>query len=198
MEPLRISVLVSGNGTDLQSVIDAVEDGSLPHVKICQVISDRVDAPALERAREHDIPALAVTQSEYNDVRDRNDAILRHLDGEHTELVVLAGYLSILPPKVIRRYAGKIINIHPSLLPRHGGKGHYGLKVHEEVLRDGDRESGCTVHYVDEGIDTGEILMQEKVPVKPDDTPETLQARVLKTEHQLLPKAIGMIEKGRH
>ncbi|MGI6722259.1 MAG: phosphoribosylglycinamide formyltransferase [Anaerovoracaceae bacterium] len=198
MNPLRVSVLVSGNGTDLQSIIDAVEDGSLPNVKICQVISSNANANALNRARNHDIPALAVTKSEYNDIRDRMDAILKHLDGEHTDLVVLAGYISILPRKVVEKYKRRIINIHPALLPKHGGKECYGINVHKQVLEDGDKESGATVHFVDEGIDTGEIILQEKVPVLPDDTPQTLQQRVLKVEHRILPQAIKMIEEGRH
>ncbi|MEA4921859.1 MAG: phosphoribosylglycinamide formyltransferase [Eubacteriaceae bacterium] len=198
MEKLRVSVLVSGSGTNLQAIIDAVENGSLPNVKICQVISSSADAYALERARNHEIPALAVTKSEFNDLRDRMDAILTHLEGEHTDLVVLAGYLSILPPKVIEEYKGRIINIHPALLPKHGGKECYGLKVHRQVIADGEKESGATVHFVDEGIDTGDIILQEKVPVKPGDTPEVLRDRVLEVEHVILPKAIGMIEKGRH
>ncbi|MGI6737286.1 MAG: phosphoribosylglycinamide formyltransferase [Anaerovoracaceae bacterium] len=198
MEQLRVSVLVSGNGTNLQAIIDAVEDGSLPNVKICQVISSSAHARALERARAHDIPALAVTKEEYNDIRDRMDAILSHLDGEHTDLVVLAGYLSILPHKVVDRYRHRIINIHPSLLPKHGGRECYGMNVHKQVLASGDKESGATVHFVDEGIDTGEIILQEKVPVLPDDTPETLRQRVLKVEHRILPQAIRMIEEARH
>lgn len=197
MEKLRVSVLVSGNGSNLQAILDAIEDGSLENVKIVQVISSKADAYALKRAEGAEIPAVAVTKHEYNDIRDRMDAIKMYLDGERTDLVVLAGYLSIIPPKVISAYEGRIINVHPALLPLHGGKECYGLKVHRQVIADGEKESGATVHYVDEGIDTGEIILQKKVPVLPGDTPEILQKRVLEAEHEILPKAIAIIEKGR-
>ncbi|MEG0157035.1 MAG: formyltransferase family protein, partial [Anaerovoracaceae bacterium] len=144
MEKLRVSVLVSGNGSNLQAIIDEVNSGKLENVKIVQVISSKEDAYALERARENDIPALAVTKHEYDDLRDRMDAITKHLDGEHTDLVVLAGYLSIIPEKVIKKYEGRIINIHPALLPKHGGKECYGMKVHRKVIEAGETESGAT------------------------------------------------------
>lgn len=198
MEKLRVSVLVSGSGSNLQAILDATEDGSLENVKIVQVISSKADAYALKRAEAAGIPAVVVTKHEYNDLRDRMDAIKMYLDGERTELVVLAGYLSILPPKVITAYEGRIINVHPALLPLHGGKECYGLKVHGQVIADGEKESGATVHYVDEGIDTGEVILQKKVPVLPGDTAEVLQQRVLEAEHEILPKAISIIEKGRH
>ncbi len=198
MELFRISVLVSGNGSDLQSIIDAVEDGRIPNSKIVGVISSNADAYALERAKQHEIPYAAVTKFEYADLRDRFDAILKILDGEHPDLIVLAGYLSILPPKVVQKYAGRIINIHPALLPKFGGKDYYGIRVHEAVLAAGETESGATVHYVDEGIDTGKIILQEKVPVMPGDDPQTLRERVLEVEHRILPEAIAMIEKERH
>lgn len=198
MEPFRISVLVSGNGTDLQSIIDAVEDGTIADAKIVGVLSSDEKAYALERARQHEIPYQAVTKHEFNDLRDRMDAILQHLEGDDPDLIVLAGYLSILPPKVIEKYRGRIINIHPALLPKFGGKDFYGIKVHEAVLAAGEAESGATVHYVDEGIDTGDIILQEKVPVLEGDTPETLRERVLEVEHRILPQAIAQIEKARH
>lgn len=197
MEKLRVSVLVSGNGSNLQAILDAIEDGSLENVKIVQVISSKSNAYALKRAEGAEIAAVAVTKHEYNDIRDRMDAIKMYLDGERTDLVVLAGYLSIIPPKVIAAYEGRIINVHPALLPLHGGKECYGLKVHRQVIAAGEKESGATVHYVDEGIDTGGIILQKKVPVLPGDTPEILQKRVLEAEHEILPKAIGIIEKGR-
>ena len=198
MELFRISVLVSGNGSDLQSIIDAVEDGRIPNSKIVGVISSSENAYALERARQHEIPAAAVTKYEYADMRDRMDAILKILDGEHPDLIVLAGYLSILPAKVVEKYRGRIINIHPALLPKFGGKDFYGIHVHEAVLAAGEKESGATVHYVDEGVDTGKIILQEKVPVLPGDDPQTLRERVLEIEHKILPEAIAMIEKARH
>jgi phosphoribosylglycinamide formyltransferase-1 len=198
METFRISVLVSGNGSNLQCIIDAVEDGRIANSKIVGVISSSENAYALERARQHEIPAAAVTKYEYADMRDRMDAILKVLDGEHPDLIVLAGYLSILPPKVVQKYKGQIINIHPALLPKFGGKDFYGIHVHEAVLAAGEKESGATVHYVDEGVDTGKIILQEKVPVLPGDDPQTLRERVLEIEHKILPEAIAMIEKARH
>lgn len=198
MDKLRVSVLVSGNGTNLQAIIDAIDSGELENVKIVQVISSKPDAYALERARKNNIDALAVTKEEYNDIRDRMDAITMHLDGASTDLVVLAGYLSIIPEKVIKKYKDKIINIHPALLPKYGGKECYGMAVHKQVLDSGDKHSGATVHYVDEGIDTGEIIIQKAVPVLAGDTPEVLRDRVLEVEHEILPEAIRIIEKGRH
>ena len=198
METFRISVLVSGNGSNLQCIIDAVEDGRIPNSKIVGVISSSENAYALERARQHEIPATAITKHEYADIRDRMDAILQVLDGEHPDLIVLAGYLSILPPKVVQKYKGQIINIHPALLPKFGGKDFYGIHVHEAVLEAGETESGATVHYVDEGVDTGKIILQEKVPVLPGDEPQVLRERVLEVEHKILPEALAMIEKARH
>jgi len=198
METFRISVLVSGNGSNLPCILDAVEDGRIANSKIVGVISSSENAYALERARQHEIPAAAVTKYEYADMRDRMDAILKILDGEHPDLIVLAGYLSILPAKVVEKYRGRIINIHPALLPKFGGKDFYGIHVHEAVLAAGEKESGATVHYVDEGVDTGKIILQEKVPVLPGDDPQTLRERVLEIEHKILPEAIAMIEKARH
>ncbi len=198
MNKLKVVVMVSGGGTDLQSIIDAIADGTLKNVEITNVISSKADAYALTRAANAGIPTTIFSKAEYNDIRDRMKALMAHLDGEHPDLIVLAGYLSILPQEVIEKYRNQIINIHPSLLPKFGGKDCYGIKVHEQVIAAGETESGATVHYVDEGIDTGKILVQEKVPVLPDDTPETLQARVLEVEHKILPQAIAMIEKGRY
>ena len=197
MELMKIDVLVSGGGTDLQSIIDAIENGTLKNVEIERVISSNASAFALERAKAHKIKATAVTKKDYPDINERMEVIKEILDEDEVDLVVLAGYLSILTPELVSAYRGRIINIHPSLLPKFGGKDHYGLKVHEAVLAAGEKVSGATVHYVDEGIDTGEIILQEEVPVLEDDTPETLQARVLEVEHKILPRAIGMIEKGR-
>jgi phosphoribosylglycinamide formyltransferase-1 len=198
MHKLRISVLVSGGGTDLQSIIDAIEDGSLENVEIVQVISSKADAYALERAAKHGLKGVAITKADYPDIDERMDAIIEQLEEEDTELVVMAGYLSILNKKVVEKYKGRIINIHPSLLPLHGGKDCYGIKVHEQVIAAGEKESGATVHFVDEGIDTGEIILQRKVAVEEGDTAETLQKRVLELEHEILPEAIGLIEKRRN
>ena len=195
---VRISVLVSGNGSNLQALIDAIENGEIENAKIVQVISSNASAYAIERAENHDIPVYIITKHDYADIRDRMDAILEMLRCESTDLVVLAGYMSILPKKVIDAYEERIINVHPALLPKHGGKECYGMKVHEKVIAAGETESGATVHYVDEGIDTGRIIIQGIVPVKASDTPELLRERVLVKEHQILPEAVRMVmrEKG--
>lgn len=194
----RISVLISGGGTNLQSVIDEIEKGNLLNAKIVQIISSKADAYGLERGKQHGIPTKVISKAEYPDMDQRMAAVLKALDDENTDLVVLAGYLSILSSDLIRKYNKRILNIHPSLLPKFGGKGCYGIKVHEQVVAAGEKESGATVHFVDEGIDTGEIIIQGKVEVLPDDTPEDLQKRVLVQEHRLLPEAIRMVikEKG--
>lgn len=190
---VRISVLVSGNGSNLQVLIDAVENGIVPNAKIVQVISSNASAYAVERAQNHDIPVNIITKHDYADIRDRMDAILEMLKMESTDLVVLAGYMSILPKKVIDEYEDRIINIHPALLPKYGGKECYGMKVHQQVIAAGELESGATIHYVDEGIDTGKIIVQGVVPVKASDTPEILRERVLKKEHELLPIAVNKV-----
>lgn len=190
---VRISVLVSGNGSNLQVLIDAIENGVIENAKIVQVISSNASAYAIERAQNHEIPVNIVTKHDYADIRDRMDAILEMLKLEHTDLVVLAGYMSILPKKVIDEYEDRIINIHPALLPKYGGKECYGIKVHQQIIAAGEKESGATIHYVDEGIDTGKIIIQGIVPVKDTDTPELLRERVLRKEHELLPKAVKMV-----
>ena len=190
MSGLRMAVLVSGGGTNLQSVIDAVEAGTLQSKIVC-VISNKETAYGLERARKHQIPAYFINPKE----EEYDDKLLAKLEEEKVDLVVLAGYLKILAPNLIQKYKHRIINIHPSLLPKFGGKGFYGLHVHEAVIAAGEKESGATVHYVDEGVDTGEIILQRKVQVEVDDTPETLQARILdKIEHKILVEAIKKLE----
>lgn len=197
MGKMRVSVLASGGGTDFQSIIDAVESGRLENVEIIQLIAGKDDIGAIERAEKHGIKVKAITKKNYPDMNERMAKVAEALDEEDTDLVVLAGYLSIVAPEVIKKYEHRIINIHPALLPKHGGKDCYGMNVHRQVIADGDTESGATVHYVNEGIDTGEIILQSHVPVEPGETPETLAAKVLETEHVILPEAIGMIEKAR-
>ncbi|MEE3362244.1 MAG: phosphoribosylglycinamide formyltransferase [Anaerovoracaceae bacterium] len=197
MDDMRISVLASGGGTDFQSIIDAVESGQLKGVKIVQLIAGKDGIGAIDRAEKHGIKVKCITKNNYPDMDDRMKAVERALDEEDTDLVVLAGYLSIVAPSIIKKYDHRIINIHPALLPKHGGKDCYGINVHRMVLEAGDKESGATVHYVNEGIDTGEPIIQSHVPVLPDDTPESLAARVLETEHVILPQAIGMIAEKR-
>lgn len=192
-ETVRISVLVSGGGSNLQSLIDAAEAGNLANAEIVQVISSSHKAYGIERAKNHNIPAKVISKQEYADLDERMHAVLEALNEAETDLVVLAGYLSILSSEVIKAYEGRIINIHPSLLPKFGGKDCYGIKVHEKVIEAKETESGPTVHFVDEGIDTGKIILQRKVEVKPEDTPEDLQKRVLVQEHIILPEAVKMV-----
>jgi phosphoribosylglycinamide formyltransferase-1 len=190
---LNIAVLVSGGGTNLQAVIDAVESGEIADARIVLVISSRADAYALTRAASHGIPALVVGKAEFPDAADRSVAMLAALRGADADLIVLAGYMHILEPQFIHAFAGRIINIHPSLIPKYCGRGFYGKRVHLAVLEAGERESGATVHCVDEGVDTGPIVLQERVPVYADDDADALAARVLAAEHRILVRAVKQI-----
>ena len=181
---VNISVLVSGGGTNLQALIDKVESGELAGAEIVQVISSREGVFALERAAKAGIKGKVIKDTE---------GLLKVLAEEDTDLVVLAGYMKVLEPPVIDAYRGRIINIHPSLIPKYCGKGFYGKRVHQAVLDGGETVSGATVHFVDEGVDTGEIILQREVPVEPGDTAETLAARVLKTEHVILAEGIKKV-----
>lgn len=193
MPGLRLGVLVSGGGTNLQSVIDASEKGQIASQVVC-VISNKAQAYGLERARNHGIEACFIDPK----APDYDAKVLETLKAHEVDLVVLAGYLKIVDPNLIAAYKGRVINIHPSLLPKYGGKGYYGLNVHKAVVAAGETESGATVHYVDEGIDTGEIILQGKVPVYSEDTPEVLQQRILsEVEHQILPEAIAQLERSK-
>lgn len=192
MSELRLGVLVSGSGSNLQSVIDASLEGKIESKVVC-VISNKEEAYGLERARNNQIPAYFVNPKS----PDYDREVLDVLESNQVDLVVLAGYLKIVPSEMIAKYRGRIINIHPSLLPQYGGKGYYGIRVHEAVIAAGEKESGATVHYVDEGIDTGSTILQRSVPVLETDTPQELAARVLhEVEHRILAEAIGLIEKG--
>lgn len=181
---VNISVLVSGGGTNLQALIDKVENGELAGVKIVQVISSRAGVFALQRAANAGIKGKVIGDTE---------TLLAELAAEDTDLIVLAGYMKVLEPAVIDAYRGRIINIHPSLIPKYCGKGFYGKRVHQAVLDGGETMSGATVHFVDEGVDTGEIILQRQVPVKPGDTADTLAARVLETEHVILADGIKKV-----
>jgi len=191
---VNIVVLVSGRGTDLQSIIDAVEEGWLK-VDIQAVISDKEDAYALERAKQHGIPTYVLSKKVLKS--EFQEALLNLLTMLSPDLVVLAGFLTILSPQVVERFPQKIINIHPALLPSFCGKGFYGMKVHEAVYESGVKYTGCTVHFVDAGVDAGPIILQEVVKVDDDDTPETIAEKVLEVEHRLLPTAIKLISEGR-
>lgn len=189
---VNVAVLVSGGGTNLQALIDKAQTGEIPGAQIVRVIASREDAFALERAAKAGIKGtVAKSQQE----------VLAELDDAEADIVVLAGYMKVLSAEIIERYRNRIINIHPSLIPKYCGKGFYGMRVHTAVIEGGEKESGATVHYVDEGVDTGEIILQEKVPVMEDDTPQDLAARVLNVEHRILAeglnKAIDKLNKER-
>lgn len=186
----KITVLVSGGGTNLQAIIDAMESKEIENAEIVQIISSNSKAFSLKRAQKHGIPASVIGKENYPDMENRNATLLERLKEKDTDLVVLAGYMSVLPVSLIQAYEGSIINIHPSLIPKYCGKGYYGKRVHQAVLAAGETVSGATVHYVDEGVDTGEIILQECVPVREGDTADTLAARVLLTEHKILIQAI--------
>ena len=184
----RIAVLVSGGGSNLQSIIDNIEQGNL-NCEISYVIADR-ECYGLKRAEKHGIKNILLDRKVLKEkLSDEISNVLEN-DDEKTDYIVLAGYLSILSPEFIKKWSRKIINIHPSLLPKFGGKGMYGMNVHRAVIEAKETESGCTIHFVDTGVDTGEIILQIKVPVLSDDTPEVLQKRVLKKEHVLLIEGI--------
>ena len=185
---IRIAVFISGSGSNLQSIIDNIENGNL-NCEISYVIADR-ECFGLERAEKHGIKSIMLDKKLFgNKLSDEISAILEN-DIEKTDYIVLAGYLSILSENFINKWNRKIINIHPSLLPKFGGKGMYGMNVHRAVIEAKETESGCTIHFVDTGVDTGEIILQIKVPVLSDDTPEILQKRVLEKEHILLIEGI--------
>ena len=195
---LRILVCVSGGGTNLQAVIDAIGSGSLTNTEIIGVISNNKNAYALTRAEQNGIDAVCVSPKDFPDREAFNRAFLEKVNEYHPDLIVLAGFLVAIPAAMIESYPNRIINIHPSLIPSFCGVGFYGLKVHEAALARGVKVTGATVHFVDEGTDTGPIILQKSVQVHQDDTPKTLQQRVMEeAEWQLLPQAIDMIANGR-
>lgn len=196
MPQVKIGVLISGSGTNLQSLIDNVESGSIKGV-ISLVISNKKDVYGLERAKKHNIHAVYLNSKDYENFDKYNDALIEELKNHGVELVVLAGYLKILTSKFIEEYRNRIINIHPSLIPSFSGKGYYGIKVHEAVIDYGVKISGATVHFVDEGADTGPIIIQEAVEVKSDDTAVTLQQKILQIEHKILPLAVKYYSEGK-
>ncbi len=195
---LRTVVLVSGGGTNLQAIIDRIGDGTLKDVEIACVLSNNPGAYALTRAKNAGIPALCLSPKDYETREQFNEALLRKLQELSPDLIVLAGFLVAIPEAVIRAFPMKIINIHPSLIPSFCGKGYYGLKVHEKALERGVKVTGATVHFVDEGMDSGPIILQKAVEIPDGITPQELQQKVMKeAEWLILPRAISLIAQGR-
>lgn len=195
---LKVGVLVSGGGTNLQAILDAIDEGRVTNAAVEVVISNNPGAFALKRAENHKIPAVCVSPKSFESREAFNRALLETVDSYGLDLIVLAGFLVKVPEMMIEKYRNRIINIHPSLIPSFCGVGYYGLKVHEAALKRGVKLTGATVHFVDEGMDSGPILLQKAVEVLPGDTPEILQRRVMEeAEWQLLPQAIDMIANGR-
>lgn len=191
---LRVVVLVSGGGTNLQAILDAMDNGKIENAEVVGVISNNANAYALTRAKEHNIPNECISPKNYENRDVFNDALLEGVSKYNPDLIVLAGFLVAIPEKMVKAFPEKIINIHPSLIPSFCGKGYYGLKVHEAALQRGVKVTGATVHYVDEGTDTGKIIFQKPVMIEDGDTPEILQKRVMEqAEWIILPEAINMI-----
>ena len=194
----RVLVLVSGGGTNLQAIIDRVQDGTIKDTEIVGVISNNHGVYSLERAKQAGISAEVVSPKDFPDRSSFNRALLAKLDEYKPDLIVLSGFLVVIPEIVIKKYEGKIINIHPSLIPSFCGTGYYGLRVHKAALERGVKVSGATVHFVDAGTDTGPIILQKAVYVQDGDTPETLQKRIMEeAEWKILPEAIGLIAEGK-
>lgn len=195
---LNVAVLVSGGGTNLQAIIDAIADHTIQDARICLVLSNNRGVYALERARKAKLPSRVVSPADFQDREKFNEALLAAVKESGADLVVLAGFLCVIPEKMVRAYENRILNIHPSLIPAFCGKGYYGLKVHEAALARGVRISGATVHFVDSGTDTGPIILQKAVEVLPEDTPKSLQLRIMEqAEWKILPQAIDLIAQGR-
>ena len=195
---LKLGVLVSGGGTNLQAILDAIDAGAVTNAEIGLVISNNAGAYALKRAEDHGIKAECISPKDYNDREQFHRALLEELKKNQIDLVVLAGYLVAVPPMIVEAFPDRIINIHPSLIPSFCGTGFYGLKVHEGVLARGVKVTGATVHFVDNGTDTGPIILQKAVEVQEGDTPEILQRRVMEqAEWIILPRAIDLIANNR-
>ena len=195
---LNVVVLVAGGGTNLQAILDAVDSGKITNAKVAGVISNNRGAYALERAKNHNVEGICISPKDYETREEFNKEFLKKIDSLNPDLIVLAGFLVVIPKEMIERYRNRIINIHPSLIPSFCGKGFYGLKVHEAALARGVKVVGATVHFVDEGTDTGPIILQKAVEVQEGDTPEVLQKRVMEqAEWKILPRAIDLIANGK-
>ncbi len=192
---LNLACLASGSGTNLQAIIDNIDSGKIP-ARIVAVIVNEPGAQALARAERHRLPAFLIDHRNYRSRSDFEQAMIEVIDRQGAELICLCGFMRILTPHFVSRYPGRIINIHPALLPKFGGRNFYGRRVHQAVLQAGEAESGCTVHFVDAEVDHGPIILQRRVPVLPGDTPESLAQRVLAQEHIAYPQAIALIAQG--
>ncbi|MDO5132096.1 MAG: phosphoribosylglycinamide formyltransferase [Eubacteriales bacterium] len=195
---LRVTVCVSGGGTNLQAIIDRIADGTIRNTQIVQVISNNPGAYALTRAKEAGIPAVCVSPKDFPDRSAFNEALLAKINEAAPDLIVLAGFMVAVPHEICAAYRGRIINVHPALIPSFCGKGYYGLRVHEKALERGVKVTGATVHFVDEDLDTGPIILQKAVEIQESDTPEILQRRVMEqAEWIILPHAIDLIAAGK-
>ena len=195
---LKTAVLVSGGGTNLQAILDAVDAGEITNAEISVVISNNPGAYALERARAKGVEAVCISPKGFGTREQFHQALLDKLRSEGVDLIVLAGFLVVIPEMLVRAYPNRIINVHPSLIPSFCGTGYYGLKVHEAALARGVKVTGATVHFVDAGTDTGPIILQRAVEIREGDTPQILQRRVMEqAEWVILPKAIDLIANGR-
>jgi phosphoribosylglycinamide formyltransferase-1 len=187
----NIAVLVSGGGSNLQAIVDSSKQGILKGIaQVVLVISNNSKSYALERAEKENIKAVCIEKIKFNNLSDFNDAILAELKKYDIDLICLAGYLSLLGAQIVRAYKGKILNIHPALLPKFGGKGMFGIHVHEAVIKDKENKSGATVHLIDENYDTGDIVLQKEISILQSDNPQTLAKKVLSIEHEIYPEAI--------
>lgn len=193
---INVGVLASGNGTNLQAILDASQAEQIP-ARVVLVISNEPTAFALERARKHRVEAVVVNHRDFENRETFEERLIHELDSQGVELVCLAGFMRILTPFFVRHYQGRMLNIHPALLPLFGGKGYYGDKVHRAVLESGMKFSGCTVHFVTEEPDGGPIVLQAVVPISDDDTVETLAARIHEKEHEIYPRAVGLFAEER-
>ena len=195
---LKVGVLVSGGGTNLQAILDAIDNGEITNAQVSLVISNNAGAYALERAKNHKIDAVCISPKSFESRDEFHKALLEKLQESGVDLVVLAGFLVAIPSMIVEAFPNRIINIHPSLIPSFCGTGYYGLRVHEGALARGVRVTGATVHFVDAGTDTGPIILQKAVEIAPEDTPETLQRRVMENaEWKILPEAIDLIANGK-
>jgi len=196
-EILNISVFASGRGSNFRAILESIKSGRIKNARIVLVISNNSQAGALQTARENGIPALHISRMQFPSDDDLTTSIIDALEKHHANFIALAGYMKMIDPRIIGKFRNRIVNIHPALLPKHGGAGMYGIHVHEAVIAAGERESGASVHVVDEEYDHGSVVLQKKVSVDPGDTAESLAEKVLKVEHEIYPEAIRLFAEGK-